>query len=86
MTDLKRLNKFISETGFCSRREADKYIEQGRVTVNGELPEMGVKVAQDDVVLVDGKPLKEPPKRFTLLTINQSVLPVPQNEKFKVIL
>ena len=63
MTDLKRLNKFISETGFCSRREADKYIEQGRVTVNGELPEMGVKVAQDDVVLVDGKPLKEPPKR-----------------------
>ena len=63
MTDLKRLNKFISETGFCSRREADKYIEQGRVTVNGELPEMGVKVAHDDVVLVDGKPLKEPPKR-----------------------
>ncbi|WP_409425886.1 23S rRNA pseudouridine(2604) synthase RluF [Pseudoalteromonas sp. RW-H-Ap-1] len=63
MTDLKRLNKFISETGFCSRREADKYIEQGRVTVNGELPEMGVKVAQDDVVLVDGKPLKAPPKR-----------------------
>lgn len=63
MTDLKRLNKFISETGFCSRREADKYIEQGRVTVNGELPEMGVKVAQSDVVLVDGKPLKAPPKR-----------------------
>ena len=63
MTELKRLNKFISETGFCSRREADKYIEQGRVTVNGELPEMGVKVAQSDVVLVDGKPLKAPPKR-----------------------
>ncbi|ADT70554.1 23S rRNA pseudouridine(2604) synthase RluF [Pseudoalteromonas sp. APC 3356] len=63
MTDLKRLNKFISETGFCSRREADKYIEQGRVTVNGELPEMGVKVAQSDVVLVDGKQLKAPPKR-----------------------
>ena len=42
MTDLKRLNKFISDTGFCSRREADKYIEDGRVTVNGIRPEMGV--------------------------------------------
>ncbi|WP_405597862.1 MULTISPECIES: 23S rRNA pseudouridine(2604) synthase RluF [unclassified Pseudoalteromonas] len=63
MTELKRLNKFISETGFCSRREADKYIEQGRVSVNGSSPEMGVKVAATDVVLVDGKALKETPKR-----------------------
>lgn len=37
----KRLNKFISETGFCSRREADRLIEQGRVTINGKVPEMG---------------------------------------------
>ncbi|MBQ4833440.1 23S rRNA pseudouridine(2604) synthase RluF [Pseudoalteromonas sp. MMG010] len=63
MTELKRLNKFISETGFCSRREADKYIEQGRVTVNGQQPEMGVKVAPTDVVLVNGNPLKAVPKR-----------------------
>lgn len=63
MTDLKRLNKFISDTGFCSRREADKYIEDGRVTVNGNRPEMGVKVAVTDNVLVDGKPLKKVPKR-----------------------
>jgi 23S rRNA pseudouridine2604 synthase len=63
MTDLKRLNKFISDTGFCSRREADKYIEDGRVTVNGVCPEMGVKVSPSDAVLVDGKPLKAPPKR-----------------------
>ena len=55
MTELKRLNKFISETGFCSRREADKYIEEGRVTVNGSLPEMGVKVSDADDVLIDGK-------------------------------
>ena len=40
----KRLNKFISETGFCSRREADRLIEQGRVTINGNKPEMGTKV------------------------------------------
>lgn len=63
MTELKRLNKFISETGFCSRREADKYIEQGRVTVNGSVPEMGVKVAATDDVLIDGNALKATPKR-----------------------
>ncbi|MEF1192017.1 S4 domain-containing protein, partial [Vibrio parahaemolyticus] len=40
----KRLNKFISETGFCSRRAADKLIEEGRVTINGKQPEMGTKV------------------------------------------
>lgn len=50
----KRLNKFISETGYCSRREADKLIEQGRVTVNGELPELGTKVTPGDSILVDG--------------------------------
>lgn len=63
MTDLKRLNKFISDTGFCSRREADKYIEDGRVTVNGIRPEMGVKVSTSDNVLIDGKALKKVPKR-----------------------
>lgn len=52
-----RLNKFISETGFCSRREADKLIEQGRVTLNGVIPEVGTKVIDGDQVLVDGKPL-----------------------------
>ena len=53
----KRLNKFISETGFCSRREADKLIEHGRVTLNGKKPEVGTKVLEGDEVLVDGKPL-----------------------------
>ncbi|WP_256936105.1 23S rRNA pseudouridine(2604) synthase RluF, partial [Vibrio diabolicus] len=59
----KRLNKFISETGFCSRREADRLIEQGRVTINGNKPEMGTKVLPGDDVCVDGKPVaaKEKP-------------------------
>jgi len=52
-----RLNKYISETGFCSRREADKLIEQGRVTLNGLKPEMGTKVLEGDEVKVDGKSL-----------------------------
>ncbi len=51
----KRLNKFISESGFCSRRGADKLIEQNRVTINGKQPELGTKVLPGDVVKVDGK-------------------------------
>ncbi|MBI2271927.1 MAG: 23S rRNA pseudouridine(2604) synthase RluF [Bacteroidetes bacterium] len=53
-----RLNKFISETGACSRREADKLIEQERVLVNGLKPKLGIKVSQADEISIDGKPLK----------------------------
>lgn len=58
----KRLNKYISETGFCSRREADKLIEQGRVTINGQLPEMGTKVIDNDEVCIDDKPVRSKEK------------------------
>ncbi len=53
------LNKYISETGFCSRREADEYIAQCRVTVNGEDAFKGTRVLPTDVVLIDGEPLKK---------------------------
>ena len=53
------LNKYISETGFCSRREADKYIEQLRVTINGVEAIKGNRVGEHDVVLVDGEPIKK---------------------------
>ncbi|MEO6253605.1 MAG: 23S rRNA pseudouridine(2604) synthase RluF [Ferruginibacter sp.] len=53
------LNKYISETGFCSRREADKYIEQLRVTINGVEASKGNRVKENDVVLVDGEPIKK---------------------------
>lgn len=58
-----RLNKFISEKGICSRREADRFIESGRVTVNGKKASMGTKVSQNDEVCLDGKVLniKEKP-------------------------
>lgn len=49
-----RINKYLSEVGYCSRRGADKLIEQGRVTINGAVPEMGTKVGPGDVVCVDG--------------------------------
>lgn len=54
---MTRLNKYLSEVGYCSRRAADKLIEQGRITINGKLPELGTKVAEGDVVAVDGKPV-----------------------------
>ena len=54
-----RINKFLSESGFCSRREADKLLEDGRITINGIVPEMGTKVSSDDEVRVDGKLIRE---------------------------
>ncbi len=53
------LNKYISSTGFCSRREADKYIEQLRVTINGIEAHKGNRVGDGDIVLVDGEPIKK---------------------------
>ena len=50
-----RLNKYISETGVCSRREADKWIEAGRVTLNGQPATLGTQVAVGDEVRVDGE-------------------------------
>lgn len=56
--DKVRLNKYISETGFCSRREADKLIEQGRVKIDGVKATTGMKVSKGQSVSIDGKPLK----------------------------
>ena len=52
-----RLNKHIAETGYCSRREADRLISAGRVTVNGHRGGIGSEVGEDDEVLLDGRPL-----------------------------
>jgi 23S rRNA pseudouridine2604 synthase len=52
-----RLNKYISETGICSRREADAWIEAGRVSINGEPAALGTKVNETDQVCVDGRPI-----------------------------
>ena len=59
--NLTRLNKFISETGICSRREADRLIEQGRVQVNGVVASMGLKVSLADEVIVNNQPLRAKP-------------------------
>lgn len=64
--ELYRLNKFISDTGFCSRREADKLIEAGQVKVNGQVALVGTKVTVADTVEVNGQPLKSKPRRVYL--------------------
>jgi len=56
------LNKYISSTGICSRREAEKLIVGGRVTINGKPTQLGNRVMEGDVVKIDGKPLKTKPK------------------------
>jgi len=71
--NLKRINKFLSEVGYCSRREADKLIEAGRVTINGEIPAMGTKIAPTDEVHVDGKLIKNTKEDFVYLAFNKPV-------------
>lgn len=52
-----RINKYISETGICSRREADQWINAGRITINGTIATLGSKVADGDTVSIDGNPI-----------------------------
>jgi 23S rRNA pseudouridine2604 synthase len=67
-----RINKFISETGICSRREADALVEQGAVQINGRIAQMGDRVGPDDQVKVRGKPLRRKP-RAVYLAYNKPV-------------
>ncbi|AJR03667.1 23S rRNA pseudouridine(2604) synthase RluF [Siansivirga zeaxanthinifaciens] len=71
--ELKRINKYLSEVGYCSRREADKLIEAGRVTINGAVPEMGTKIAPNDIIHVDGQEVKNTKQTFVYLAFNKPV-------------
>ena len=62
-----RLNKFMADCGHCSRREADRLIEAGKVLVNGEVAEMGMRVTDADKVTVNGKVLKREEKTILLV-------------------
>ncbi len=68
-----RINKYLSEVGYCSRRAADKLIEQGRVTINGKVPEMGTKISDDDKVEVDGKPISGSQEKPVYLAFNKPI-------------
>jgi len=66
-----RLNKFISETGICSRREADAWIEQGRVKVNGSIAELGTQVSEEDEVRVNGRIIGTRKKKHIYIALNK---------------
>ena len=68
-----RINKYLSEVGYCSRRAADKLINEGRVTINGVVPEMGTKITASDEVHVDGELISEPKEKPVYLAFNKPV-------------
>lgn len=66
-----RINKFLSKFGSFSRREADKLINQGRVTINNKNAELGFKVKENDIVKVDGEKIKSKQKKYVYLAFNK---------------
>jgi len=68
-----RINKYLSECGYCSRRAADKLVAQGRVVVNGTVAEMGLRVVPGDEVRVDGEPVLPQQEDFVYLALNKPV-------------
>tara|TARA_R110002050_G_scaffold100580_1_gene208157 strand:- start:106337 stop:107068 length:732 start_codon:yes stop_codon:yes gene_type:complete len=68
-----RINKYLSEVGYCSRRAADKLIDQGRVTINGSVPEMGTKITAADEIRVDGELISKSKEKHTYLAFNKPV-------------
>lgn len=66
-----RINKYLSQAGYCSRREADKLIELNRVTINGIVPEMGTKVKPGDIVAVDGKEINAKGVKNIYIALNK---------------
>ncbi|PQP84014.1 23S rRNA pseudouridine synthase F [Paenibacillus sp. PCH8] len=67
-----RINKFISETGYCSRREADKLVDNGMVTINGVKAELGSQAEDGDDVRINGKPIKEK-RKHVYIALNKPI-------------
>ena len=68
-----RINKYLSEIGYCSRRAADKLIQEGRITVNGKLVEMGLKVTPADKITVDGSVVDQTGDKPVYIAFNKPV-------------
>ena len=66
-----RINKFLSEVGYCSRRQADGLIEQGRIYVNKKPAKMGMKVSEDDMIEVDGEKINQSKKKKIFIALNK---------------
>ena len=66
-----RLNKYLSQIGYCSRRNADKLIKEGKVNVNGKIAELGTKVISDDKIVVEGVLIKKRQKDMVYIALNK---------------
>ncbi len=71
MSNNTRINKFLSQAGFCSRREADKFIADGRVTINGDVAEMGAKIKTEDKICVDGEKISKQKMKKLYIIFNK---------------
>jgi 23S rRNA pseudouridine2604 synthase len=68
-----RINKYLSEVGFCSRRKADKLLQEGKITINGKVPELGTKVLPSDEIRVSGKLIQKPKDKPVYIAFNKPV-------------
>ena len=84
--DAVRINKYLSQAGICSRRQADTYVEEGRVEVDGEVAVSGTKVLPGQSVTFDGKPVKIQEDLIFLAFISQEESYAQQVKKRKIIL
>ncbi|MEG0761170.1 23S rRNA pseudouridine(2604) synthase RluF [Chryseobacterium sp.] len=66
-----RINKYLSEVGYCSRRAADKLLEEGRIKINGKIPELGTKVSDEDYIEVDGRTIRESESKPIYIAFNK---------------
>ena len=68
-----RINKYLSEVGFCSRRKADKLLQAGKITINGKIPELGTKVLPTDEIRVNGKLIQKSKEKPVYIAFNKPV-------------
>lgn len=73
MAELTRLNKYLSEIGYCSRRAADKLIDEERIIVNGDKVVMGLKVSKSDLIEIDGKKIQDPKNEHVYIAFNKPI-------------
>lgn len=68
-----RINKYLSEVGYCSRRAADKLLEEGKITINGIIPELGTKVSDEDDICVDGVSIRKTEEEHVYIMLHKPV-------------
>ena len=82
MSEVVRINKYIANAGVCSRRDADKLVEQGKVTVNGKIATCGMSVSEEDTVCVNGKAIRGRDNKVVLAFYKPVGITCTERDKF----